>query len=289
MSVGEIAAQLNATKGAAALRESRWIVLATTSLPVPLCPVTRTGAFETATRRMASKTLTIGRRLADELAQLSGLLELGAQRVDLGLERAAGRETLEHDLELRRPQRLEQIVGHPGAQGLDRAVERRLAGDHDAVALGIRLAGGPKDLEAVAVGQVQVHDQHLGIELLHGAARLARRADGLRRRAEVAERALQAPADRDVVLDDEHSHAHGFNSSARPRSKSRTRGAAPGAPSRAPPRGLRPAPPVERPARGGGTRRRAESPDRERNAAVPRPGSGRPGLHRITHSGTLCA
>ena len=59
MSVGEIAPQLNATKGADARRERRWIVLATTSLPVPLWPVTRTGALETATRRMASKTLTI--------------------------------------------------------------------------------------------------------------------------------------------------------------------------------------------------------------------------------------
>ena len=113
-----------------------------------------------------------------QLAELARLLQLGPQRVDFRLEPPPSRQALEHDLELRRPQRLEQVVGDPGAQRLDRAVERGLARDHDAVALGIRLARRAEHLDAVAVGQVDVDDEDFRLELLDRAARLARGADG---------------------------------------------------------------------------------------------------------------
>ena len=83
-----------------------------------------------------------------------------------------GDQALEHDLELRRPQGLQEIVGDPGPQRLDRAVEGRLPGDDDAVAIRVRLAGRAEDLDPVSVGQVDVHARDLGLEVLDRAGRL---------------------------------------------------------------------------------------------------------------------
>ena len=58
-------------------------------------------------------------------------------------------------------------------------------------------------LDAVPVGQVQVHDEDFRLELLDRAARLARGADGARLTTEVADREIQTLAGGDVVLDDE--------------------------------------------------------------------------------------
>src|SRR6266508_957958 len=143
---------------------------------------------------------------AYQIPQAPGLLQFGAQGLDFRLQTPAVRQALEDDLELRGPQRLQEIVECPGAQGLDGVVDRSLPGDHDAFALGILLERRAKDLDPVAVGQVDVHDQDPGIEFLEDFCRLLARPDGPRLQAEILDRLLEPLAGREVVFHDEDFH-----------------------------------------------------------------------------------
>ena len=141
---------------------------------------------------------------AEQVAELSGLEQFLAQRVDFRLEAAPRRQALEHDLELRRPERLQEVVGGSGPQGLDRAVDARLPRDHDAVALGVRFPRQAQDLDAVPVRKVHVDEQDLRPEVLDGPRRLGRRAHGARLPPEIANREIEALAGRHVVFDDQN-------------------------------------------------------------------------------------
>ena len=147
----------------------------------------------------------LGHRLGapDEVAEASGLLQLRPQCLDFGLQAAAVGEPVEDDLELRRAQGLEEIVERAGPQRLDRVVDRALAGDHDPFPVRLGLARGPEDLDAVAVGQVDVHDEDTRIELFHRLGRFAGGADGPGLAAEVADGLFESFARGEVVFDDE--------------------------------------------------------------------------------------
>ena len=112
-----------------------------------------------------------------QVAQPSRFLQLGAESLDFRLEPAPVRQTVENDLELSGPERLQQIVNRSGAERLDGVVDRALAGDDNPLAIRVGLPRRAKDFDSVAVGKVDVDDQEARIELLDGAARLLHGAD----------------------------------------------------------------------------------------------------------------
>jgi len=83
-----------------------------------------------------------GLGLTQHVAEAAGLLELAAERIELELEPPPFRDPLKDRLELRGPQRLQEIVRGSGAQRLVRVIERVGAGDDYRIEIGTRVASG---------------------------------------------------------------------------------------------------------------------------------------------------
>ena len=131
---------------------------------------------------------------AHEVAQAAGLLQLGPQGLDFRLQAPSVGQPVEDDLELRGAQRLHEVVEGPGAQRFDRVVDRALSRDDDSLAIRVLLARGLQDFNAVAVGQMDIHDQDPRIKPLDGLEGLLGGTDRSRLAAQVPDRFLQSLA-----------------------------------------------------------------------------------------------
>ncbi len=98
---------------------------------------------------------------------------------------------------------LDEVVVRPRPQRLDRRLERRVAGEHDRDGLGIALADGLENIEAVAVLETEVGQNEVVLDLAHHLSR----QHSTRRRDDVIAVELEDSLDRDddalFVVDDE--------------------------------------------------------------------------------------
>ena len=100
-------------------------------MPVPFSPRSRIGASEVAARVAeldgALHGLRFGRELAARRRRCELVLELG----DAALAGLLARHAIDEVADLRRVERLGQVVDGAAFDRLDRGVERRVRGDHD--------------------------------------------------------------------------------------------------------------------------------------------------------------
>ena len=100
---------------------------------------------------------------------------------------------------------LEQIAGGADGDRRDHAFLVAEDGDHHDLGVGMHLPGLPDQLDAVAVRQLQVGEQHARRRGGERGAGLGQRAGrGDRKVAGVGQRIAQPPAGRRVVLDEQH-------------------------------------------------------------------------------------
>src|SRR5687767_7835091 len=104
---GEMAPQLTARNGRARRRLKSCTVRATSSLPVPLSPVTNT---------------------VTEVPAAPAALQVVVQGLDLGLQHRRLHQPREDALKLARTHRLDQVVGRAVAQCLDRGLQAGVPG-----------------------------------------------------------------------------------------------------------------------------------------------------------------
>ena len=171
------APQLMETNGASRRGERAWMALATSSLPVPLSPVMSTVELVGATERTMVEDRRHGGGDAHDAVQAVRVSELGLEEEVLLLELLALEGVAHDDLQLVHVEGLDQVVVGPELQGGHRGL-RGAEGGHDD---DDRLGGGrldvAQDLDAVAVGQLDVGDDHvhraLGDRRRRPAARLS--------------------------------------------------------------------------------------------------------------------
>ena len=100
-------------------------------------------------------------RAADQAAEAAHAAQLVAQRADLRAQLAALRHAREHRLQALQVDGLGEVVGGAEAQRLDRALDARVAGDEDGLDRRAVLEV-LEEVHAAAVGQPQVHQDHVG-------------------------------------------------------------------------------------------------------------------------------
>ena len=155
------AAQLTETKGASRRGERAWTALATSSLPVPLSPLTR--IVEARARHRAHEVEHLRHALGHAHDAVEPVLdaELGLEQEVLLLEPLLLERVAHDDLQLVDVEGLDEVVLGAELERRHRRLRRAEGGhDHDH-----RLRRGrlhvAQDLDAVAVGQLDVGDHHV--------------------------------------------------------------------------------------------------------------------------------
>ncbi len=208
---------MTATKGSLATWEYSWMARATSSLPVPVSPVIRTGASEAAERPICFQIASIAALVPRRALRPSSLGGRG-QRLGQGalLERAL--QGLEEDGEI---EGLGQVVEGAVAHGLDGAVAVAVGGGDDDRDLAERaFAELAQELEAAPVAEADVEEDAVDRLAPEERAGLAEAGRGEGAVAQPLDGRGQALADAALVLDDE-DRAHAEPSAVAAR---RTRG-----------------------------------------------------------------
>ena len=109
------------------------------------------------------------------MAEAAEPAQLLAQVADLGAQLVRARHALEDRAQPLDVDRLHDVVGRARAQRVDRAFDRRMAGDHHHFGR-LALLEIVDELDAVAVGKLQIGQQHVGPHLRQLNARGAQRA-----------------------------------------------------------------------------------------------------------------
>jgi hypothetical protein len=181
-------------------------------LPVPVSPVTRTGASSlraaSSTRRSNDGGATArARGGGGVLPERAGLA--GAQHGDLAREARVLGGAAHGGVERLEVDGLLEEVGGAGAHGADGGGDVGVAGEEED---GHVRVVGPQRLEereAVRVGEAHVGEHHVGRVRRGGLPSLGGGAGGARDVAERREEVGERLADRGVVVDDEDGERHG--------------------------------------------------------------------------------
>ncbi len=146
------------------------------------------------------------RRAAEDMAEAAELAQLVAQLADLGAQLAGARHAPQDGAQALDVDGLHQIVRRARAQRRDRALHGRVAGDQHELRGGV-LLDVVHELRALPVGQLQVGQQHVGLQPGHMDARGTQRVGGGDREA-FAFRQLGEPFEsfRIVVYDEQMGH-----------------------------------------------------------------------------------
>jgi len=108
------------------------------------------------------------------VTEAAELAQLVAQLADLGAQLARARHAPQDRLQALHVHRLHHVVGGPQAQRLHRALDAGVPGDHHHLGRIARLEVGDQ-VDALAVGQLQVGEQDVGLQPRHVDARRAQR------------------------------------------------------------------------------------------------------------------
>src|SRR5437870_144633 len=109
-------------------------------------------------------------------------------------------------------ERLFQDMERPGTlRRLHGLTHRAVRGDHDHLDRGVASSELPRQVEAVAVREHQVHDRGVGLVLAEGGERVAHAPGRAHRIALALEREPEAVGDRRLVVDDEDRAAVGLH------------------------------------------------------------------------------
>src|SRR6266566_3190738 len=148
------------------------------------------------------------RALADQLAEAVQPPDLPAEPRVLALERVELQDPLDGEQDLLRPRVLDQVVRRTELHGLDRALDRAVAGEHDHRGREAALVHGAQKGHAV-------HHRHLQVGQDDVEARLAEAGErrlAVRRVLHGVARALEVLGERarhvDLVLDEEDAGLH---------------------------------------------------------------------------------
>ena len=175
------------------------------SFPVPVSPVMSTVLFVGATLGDELHDLPHARRGADHVADAVAGLELVAQPASqvhevLPLERAGGGHQ-----QLGRADRLLEVVEGAELDGLDRRLDRGVAGDDEDLGVGRDVPGRAEQLDAVHLGHLDVEQEQVEVLLAEQVEALARGGRGRDLVALVGQDAADALADHLFVIHGEHS------------------------------------------------------------------------------------
>ena len=161
-------------------RLSSCSVSATSSLPVPVSPVTSTVASVRATFCDLVVDRLHRRRRADHPAEAPEPAQLLAQRAHLPAQPRRALHVREHLLEPADVDRLGQIVGDAAAHRAHRGVDARVAG-HEHEVHRRPLLHQRKQIQGCAIGQLQIGNQEVEVLLLERLARGLERGGRARR------------------------------------------------------------------------------------------------------------
>ncbi len=150
-------------------------------------------------------------RAPDEAAEAPEAAQLVAQRADLRAQLAAARHARQHRLQALQVDRLGEVIGGAQAQRLDRALDARMPGDEDGLDRRAILEI-VQQVHAIAVGQAQVHEDHVGPLPHELHASLGDRACGGGGETFIGGEGSQCLARVDVVVDDQYMR-HGIGCS----------------------------------------------------------------------------
>ena len=108
------------------------------------------------------------------MAEAAELAQLVAQLADLGAQLAGARHAAQDRAQALDIDRLHHVVGGAQAQRLHRALDAGVAGDQHHLGRLARLQVVDQ-LDALAVGQLQIGEHHVGLQPRHVDARRAQR------------------------------------------------------------------------------------------------------------------
>jgi hypothetical protein len=148
------------------------------------------------------------RARAEQVAVAPELSQLLAQLADLGAQLASARHAPQHRAQPLDVHRLHHVIGGAQAQRLHGALDARVTGDQHHLGRLARLEVVDQ-LDALTVGQLQVGEQHIGLQARHVNARGAQRV-GLRYREALAFGELAEPLQRFGVVIYEQQMRHVF-------------------------------------------------------------------------------
>ena len=151
------------------------------------------------------------RARADDLARQRAAVDLLAQPLDLGAQRAVLHRALERERELLDLERLGDEVVGAGADRRDRGLDAAERGDHDDRHVGPVGGDALAQLEAVHAAHVEVGDDDVEVLVLEQRQRFVGRRLPRRLEAGAAQRGFQRLAQTLIVVDDEDATLHNSN------------------------------------------------------------------------------
>ena len=139
------------------------------------------------------------------MAERSHLLQLTTKLENLLLHHLLVFDSLEDDLQARQVDRLGDVVLGAHLQRPHRGVDRGVAGENDDGDVRIRLLHAVQEVEAGAVGELEIDDGHIGHELVDGGPTGFHRVGHLGLVAPLFNDIRHAGAGSPVIVDDEDS------------------------------------------------------------------------------------
>src|SRR5581483_8995453 len=134
--------------------------------------------------------------------------QLAPEVVDLVEQAALLEDLLRREEDLLLLERLRDVVARALLDRLDRALDARVAGDHDDVEVRPPIADLAGEPDPVGAGDLEIHDRERELELREHAERLGRVRRGRHRVLLRGVQLLQLATDERVVVDDQDARFH---------------------------------------------------------------------------------